>query len=120
MANVIGSSVVPPTMAPLPLSSRMELAHHRLYEFAKKSLIKIFVSPYASVWSPLRSSLPFFCSFSSTGHFTAALSLFIVFLWLLEVCDLYCGGGADTDKWDEAQIGHYIGVGSCCVLIYDS
>lgn len=62
----------------------------------------------------------FFCSFSSTGHFTAALSLFIVFLWLLEVCDLYCGGGADTDKWDEAQIGHYIGVGCCCVLICDS
>ncbi|XP_020577044.1 mRNA cap guanine-N7 methyltransferase 2 isoform X2 [Phalaenopsis equestris] len=74
MATVMGSSVVPATMAPLPSNSRMELAHHRLYEFAKKALIKIFVSPYASV------------------------------------CDLYCGGGTDTDKWDEAQIGHYIGV----------
>ncbi|XP_024030386.1 mRNA cap guanine-N7 methyltransferase 2 isoform X1 [Morus notabilis] len=26
------------------------------------------------------------------------------------VCDLYCGGGVDADKWDEAQIGHYIGI----------
>ncbi|KAF3779180.1 mRNA cap guanine-N7 methyltransferase 2 [Nymphaea thermarum] len=26
------------------------------------------------------------------------------------VCDLYCGGGVDTDKWNEAQIGHYIGI----------
>ncbi|THU62615.1 hypothetical protein C4D60_Mb01t06970 [Musa balbisiana] len=51
-----------------------ESAHHRLYEFAKTALIKIFAFPYATV------------------------------------CDLYCGGGADTDKWDDAQIGHYIGV----------
>lgn len=62
---------------PLPHSSfvnRAESAHHRLYEFAKTALIKIFVFPYATV------------------------------------CDFYCGGGADTDKWDEAQIGHYIGI----------
>ncbi|KAL0926370.1 hypothetical protein M5K25_002592 [Dendrobium thyrsiflorum] len=72
MSTIMGPSVVPATMA--PSSSRMELAHHRLYEFAKKALIKIFVSPYASV------------------------------------CDLYCGGGTETDKWDEAQIGHYVGV----------
>lgn len=26
------------------------------------------------------------------------------------VCDLYCGKVADEDKWDEAQIGHYIGI----------
>lgn len=26
------------------------------------------------------------------------------------VCDLYCGGGPDAEKWDEAQIGHYIGI----------
>ncbi|KAK6933487.1 mRNA (guanine-N(7))-methyltransferase domain [Dillenia turbinata] len=26
------------------------------------------------------------------------------------VCDLYCGGGNDIEKWDEAQIGHYIGI----------
>ncbi|KAJ4978179.1 hypothetical protein NE237_008959 [Protea cynaroides] len=54
--------------------SRSESAHYRLYEFTKTALIKIFVSPYATV------------------------------------CDLYCGGGLDLDKWDEAQIGHYIGI----------
>nr|XP_010908936.1 mRNA cap guanine-N7 methyltransferase 2 isoform X2 [Elaeis guineensis] len=66
----------PPAAPPPPPSfvSRAESAHHRLYEFAKTALIKIFVFPYATV------------------------------------CDLYCGGGADTDKWDEAQIGHYIGI----------
>ncbi|XP_077230353.1 S-adenosyl-L-methionine-dependent methyltransferases superfamily protein isoform X2 [Tasmannia lanceolata] len=53
---------------------RTESAHYRLYEFAKTALIKIFVSPYATV------------------------------------CDFYCGGGPDTDKWDDAQIGHYIGL----------
>ncbi|XP_043724834.1 mRNA cap guanine-N7 methyltransferase 2 isoform X3 [Telopea speciosissima] len=53
---------------------RTESTHYRLYEFAKTALIKIFVSPYATV------------------------------------CDLYCGGGVDLDKWDEAQIGHYIGI----------
>ncbi|KAG8380592.1 hypothetical protein BUALT_Bualt06G0031500 [Buddleja alternifolia] len=26
------------------------------------------------------------------------------------VCDLYCGKVADEEKWDEAQIGHYIGI----------
>ncbi|XP_063943598.1 mRNA cap guanine-N7 methyltransferase 2 isoform X2 [Daucus carota subsp. sativus] len=26
------------------------------------------------------------------------------------VCDLYCGRVADEDKWDEALIGHYIGI----------
>ncbi|XP_048326559.1 mRNA cap guanine-N7 methyltransferase 2 isoform X2 [Ziziphus jujuba] len=54
--------------------SRTESTHHRLYEFAKSALIKIFVHPYATV------------------------------------CDLYCGGGVDAEKWDEAQIGHYIGI----------
>ncbi|KAL5709648.1 mRNA (guanine-N(7))-methyltransferase [Ranunculus cassubicifolius] len=53
---------------------KTESTHHRLYQFAKTALIKIFVSPYA------------------------------------KVCDLYCGGGVDIDKWDEAQIGHYIGI----------
>jgi hypothetical protein len=24
---------------------------------------------------------------------------------------MYCNGGADTDKWGDAQIGHYIGIG---------
>ncbi|KAJ0963109.1 hypothetical protein J5N97_028231 [Dioscorea zingiberensis] len=27
-----------------------------------------------------------------------------------KVCDLYCGSGGDTDKWYDAQIGHYIGI----------
>lgn len=109
MASIMGSSVVPATMAPLPLSSRMELAHHRLYEFAKKALIKIFVSPYASVWSPLYSQWTCFFFFFKLLFYCLSVSIF-VFLWLLKVCDLYCGGGADTDKWDEAQIGHYVGV----------
>uniref|UniRef100_A0A804MD88 mRNA cap guanine-N(7) methyltransferase 2 n=2 Tax=Zea mays TaxID=4577 RepID=A0A804MD88_MAIZE len=26
------------------------------------------------------------------------------------VCDLYCDGGMDTDKWCDAQVGHYIGI----------
>ncbi|KAI3864882.1 hypothetical protein MKX03_031557 [Papaver bracteatum] len=53
---------------------RTDSTHYRLYEFAKTALIKIFVSPYATV------------------------------------CDLYCGAGIDTDKWDDSQIGHYIGI----------
>ncbi|XP_034203068.1 mRNA cap guanine-N7 methyltransferase 2 isoform X2 [Prunus dulcis] len=53
---------------------RAESTHHRLYEFAKAALTRIFVHPYATV------------------------------------CELYCGGGVDAEKWDEAQIGHYIGI----------
>ncbi|GLT88792.1 hypothetical protein SLE2022_068010 [Rubroshorea leprosula] len=53
---------------------RAESTHHRLYEFAKTALIKIFIHPYATV------------------------------------CDLYCGGGPDAEKWDGAQISHYIGI----------
>ncbi|XXG62930.1 hypothetical protein AAC387_Pa05g1216 [Persea americana] len=64
--------------------SRSELPHHRLFEFAKTALIKIFVSPYATV------------------------------------CDLYCGGGIDIDKWDEAQIGHYIGIDASLSGISDA
>jgi hypothetical protein len=30
---------------------------------------------------------------------------------LLKVCDLYCDGGVDMDKWRDAQVGHYIGIG---------
>nr|XP_010312581.1 mRNA cap guanine-N7 methyltransferase 2 isoform X5 [Solanum lycopersicum] len=26
------------------------------------------------------------------------------------VCDMYCGKVPDVEKWDEAQIGHYIGI----------
>ena len=53
-----------------------ESTHHRLIEVVKTALIKIFVSPYATV------------------------------------CELYCGKVADEDKWDDAQIGHYIGIGT--------
>ncbi|CAI9273132.1 unnamed protein product [Lactuca saligna] len=48
--------------------------HHRLLEVVKTALIKIFVSPYATV------------------------------------CDLYCGRVPDEERWDEAQIGHFIGI----------
>ncbi|KAL7228571.1 hypothetical protein ACSBR2_007311 [Camellia fascicularis] len=58
----------------IPVPKPTESTHHRLFEFAKTALIKIFVSPYATV------------------------------------CDLYCGGVPDEDKWDEAQIGHYIAI----------
>nr|CAN61601.1 hypothetical protein VITISV_013027 [Vitis vinifera] len=63
-----------PTMTSIPAPRTAESTHHRLFEFAKTALIKIFVSPYATV------------------------------------CDLYAGAGSDADKWDEAQIGHYIGI----------
>ncbi|KAF7149284.1 hypothetical protein RHSIM_Rhsim03G0109900 [Rhododendron simsii] len=58
----------------IPVHKPTESAHHRLFEFTKTALIKIFVAPYATV------------------------------------CDLYCSGVPDEDKWDEAQIGHYIGI----------
>ncbi|TYG51372.1 mRNA cap guanine-N7 methyltransferase 2 [Gossypium raimondii] len=62
-----------PVPVPVPVP-RAESIHHKLYEFAKTALIKIFVHPYATV------------------------------------CDLYCGGGADAEKWDGAQISHYVGI----------
>ncbi|XP_058205706.1 mRNA cap guanine-N7 methyltransferase 2 isoform X1 [Rhododendron vialii] len=58
----------------IPVHKPTESTHHRLFEFTKTALIKIFVAPYATV------------------------------------CDLYCSGVPDEDKWDEAQIGHYIGI----------
>ncbi|KAL6903727.1 hypothetical protein ACP4OV_004540 [Aristida adscensionis] len=48
--------------------------HHRLYDFAKTALIKIFAFPYATV------------------------------------CDVYCDGGVDTERWCDAQVGHYVGI----------
>lgn len=27
------------------------------------------------------------------------------------MCDLFCGQVPDEEKWDDAQIGHYIGIG---------
>ncbi|RWR83504.1 LOW QUALITY PROTEIN: mRNA cap guanine-N7 methyltransferase 2 isoform X3 [Cinnamomum micranthum f. kanehirae] len=45
--------------------SRSELPHHRLFEFAKTALIKIFVSPYATI--------SLFLFPSSSSSFVAAL-----------------------------------------------
>ncbi|XP_062185843.1 mRNA cap guanine-N7 methyltransferase 2 isoform X1 [Phragmites australis] len=58
--------------------------HHRLYEFAKTALIKIFAFPYATV------------------------------------CDMYCDGGVDTDKWCDAQVGHYIGIDASASGVSDA
>lgn len=40
-----------------PAGLRTESTHHRLYEFAKSALVKIFVHPYATVGLPLSLSL---------------------------------------------------------------
>ncbi|GMG99458.1 hypothetical protein Nepgr_001298 [Nepenthes gracilis] len=53
---------------------RSDSTHHRLIEFAKTALVKIFIFPYATV------------------------------------SELYCGQVPDVDKWDEALIGHFIGI----------
>lgn len=34
----------------------------------------------------------------------------------VQVCELYCGKVPDEEKWDEAQIGHYIGIGMSMFL----
>jgi hypothetical protein len=34
-------------------------------------------------------------------------------IFSLQVCDLYCGRGVDTENWGEAKIGKYVGVGTC-------
>ncbi|XP_072992338.1 mRNA cap guanine-N(7) methyltransferase 2 isoform X2 [Typha latifolia] len=39
---------------------------------------------------------------------TALINIFV--FPYATVCDLYCGGLACTDKWDDTQIGHYIGI----------
>ncbi|GAB4855030.1 hypothetical protein Ancab_023616 [Ancistrocladus abbreviatus] len=39
---------------------------------------------------------------------TALIKIFI--FPYATVCELYCGQVPDVDKWDEAQIGHYIGI----------
>ncbi|TQD75448.1 hypothetical protein C1H46_039015 [Malus baccata] len=70
----------------------MPSTHHRLYEFAKAALTRIFVHPYAMVY--LRPRNINIC----------------ILRGILKVCELYCGGGVDAEKWDDAQIGHYIGI----------
>jgi mRNA (guanine-N7-)-methyltransferase len=87
---------------PIP---RTESTHHRLYEFAKSAIIKIFAHPYATVSNTNPSLSP---------HTHTHICLIWIFCFLVlhvKVCDLYCGGGVDIEKWDAAQITHYIGIG---------
>lgn len=35
----------------------------------------------------------------------------------MQVCEMYCGKVPDVEKWDEAQIGHYIGIGKMTVTL---
>jgi mRNA (guanine-N7-)-methyltransferase len=47
-------------------------------------------------------------------HTHTHICLIWIFCFLVlhvKVCDLYCGGGVDIEKWDAAQITHYIGIG---------
>ena len=98
---------VRPTMTSIP-AAKTESTHHRLFEFAKTALIKIFVSPYATVRALTPSlSLSLTLSIYTISEETVSFSVGFV-----QVCDLYAGAGADADKWDEAQIGHYIGIGN--------
>ncbi|CAN6276357.1 unnamed protein product [Urochloa humidicola] len=36
------------------------------------------------------------------------------------VCDLYCDGGVDTEKWCDAQVGHYIGIDASALGVSDA
>jgi len=36
------------------------------------------------------------------------------------VCDLYCDGGVDTDKWCDAQVDHYIGIDASASGVSDA
>ncbi|WVZ86466.1 hypothetical protein U9M48_033236 [Paspalum notatum var. saurae] len=74
--------------------------HLRLYEFAKTALIKIFAFPYATVCYMLLS--------------------FMISIRFKSVCDVYCDGGVDTDKWCDAQVGHYIGIDASASGVSDA
>ncbi|KAL6565410.1 hypothetical protein OROGR_002361 [Orobanche gracilis] len=62
----------------------------------------------------MQSSLPPHRPAESTHHRliqfvkTALINIFVA--PYATVCDLYCGKVPDEEKWDEAQIGHYIGI----------
>ncbi|KAL6586318.1 hypothetical protein OROMI_001306 [Orobanche minor] len=64
----------------------------------------------------MQSSLPPHRPAESTHHRliqfvkTALINIFVA--PYATVCDLYCGKVPDEEKWDEAQIGHYIGIGN--------
>lgn len=54
---------------------------------------------------------------SAWGLFSSPLFLFVIIRWVFaQVCDLYCGKVPDEEKWDEARIGHYIGIGKSVYL----
>ena len=112
-ATVIGCTCI---LGP-PLITEMNVAappHLRLYEFAKTALIKIFAFPYATV----RYIAPLFCGFQfvanqrETQQQNPETSIAFAGCQMFKVCDLYCDGGVDTDKWCDAQVGHYIGIGT--------
>lgn len=95
-------------------SQRPESAAHRLYDLAKTALIKIFVNPYATVL-PLPPSLvnQSLLVLQMAQHLTLRPHFFVFFFFWgsVKVCELYCAGGLEAERWEEAQIGHYIGIG---------
>jgi hypothetical protein len=86
--------------------------HLRLYDFAKSAIIKIFAFPYATVCYMLLSFM-IFSSFQISEKLRRNPESNFTFIGcqMPKVCDLYCDGGMDTDKWCDAQVGHYIGIG---------
>lgn len=46
------------------------------------------------------------------------LMAFFFLLCYMKVCDLYCGGGVDIEKWESAQIANYIGIGIFFFLLF--
>ncbi|KAL5663360.1 hypothetical protein ACJX0J_023468, partial [Zea mays] len=76
--------------------------HLRLYDCAKSAIIKIFAFPYATVCYMLLSFMIF--KQNPESNFT------FIGCQMPKVCDLYCDSGMDTDKWCDAQVGHYIGI----------
>nr|ACN25940.1 unknown [Zea mays] len=85
--------------------------HLRLYDFAKSAIIKIFAFPYATVCYMLLSFM-IFSSFQISEKLRRNPESNFTFIGcqMPKVCDLYCDGGMDTDKWCDAQVGHYIGI----------
>jgi hypothetical protein len=88
--------------------------HLRLYEFAKTALIKIFAFPYATVRyiAPLFHGFQFVANQRESWQQNPETSIAFAGCQMCKVCDLYCDGGVDTDKWCDAQVGHYIGIGT--------
>lgn len=34
----------------------------------------------------------------------------------MQVCDLFCGRGTETENWAQAEVGKYVGVGNVLTL----